>query len=112
MFGFLGHRDDMKGPGGEPLYWGRADVDGAPFLGEPPAYREDEYNLRVTAKYYFMNAWFDTADAADNARYCQVMTMCLNGACRCIRAVPVPGTTKVYVEWAARYMVDTGPRQR
>lgn len=62
-----------------PLWWGRADVDGAPFRGEPPPpIPEAEYDRRVVRVRDFRWGKFYLHSDADMARYADVCDRAVN----------------------------------
>lgn len=98
------------GPGdtANKVYWGRADRDGAPFIGPyAPNMPEEEYEERVTRVAYPMNGFFDVTNPEENAQYLEVIDCCLNNWFQLIYLQRWWNrTTKHYVEWAAYYMQD------
>jgi|SRR6187399_2203714 len=47
--------------GGKPLHWGRAETDGAPFRGNPPLLREEEFDDKTIRSCDCFAATFDTS---------------------------------------------------
>ena len=111
--------------GSEPLHWGRADLDGAPFRGAmPPMATEDEMESRLVKVADPHNQTFDTSDPEQNKQYLAVLDKITNGWCQLIHRKHIlvrtrhkqpDGTVvrdvnvKVYMEWVEPYMQDGQP---
>lgn len=119
---------DQRTADGKPLYWGRADVDGAPYRGELlPPMPESELEERMIRVAQPRNRLFDLADPEDNAAYLAVLDRVANQWASCLytrhyhlkyrRKVKDAGgerlepdvRIKVYVEWVEFFMQDGRP---
>ena len=102
----LFHREAAT-PDGIPVHWGRAAVDGLPYLGAARPMTEPEYQLRTARVRRFQNGTFDVTDPAQNQVYRDVMTRIGNRRATLVyRTPPVPGCPLVYVEWYELYVSD------
>lgn len=71
--------DDRLPGGDEPLYWGRADVDGAPYAGRPPLLSEEEAETRLVTSYHVQSATLDSSDPEDEKKLTDIVKRCCNG---------------------------------
>lgn len=88
------------------LYYGRVDLDGAPFRGSPPHYKEEEYVQRVAKVADVKNGFFDVRDPEQNKAYLAVLEACANGWYDCLWLQRFVDGTSHYVEWVEYYMED------
>lgn len=100
------------------LYWGRADIDGAPYRGPMPALMTneemDERLVRVADPY---NRIFDLSIPTDNKHYLDTVDMIVNGLARLMFIKRVITRNKkddrirvrVYLEWVVVVMEDGEP---
>lgn len=97
--------------GGQPLHWGRAALDGAPFRGPAPMLMGEEYEDRVVRVADPHAEEFDTADAGQKAEYLKVLDGAANQWFQ-IMYIKRPGEFDAsrprvaYVEWLEYYMED------
>ena len=119
--------DNVNGGSRGRLYWGRADIDGAPFRGNaPPTGTEEELESRLARVHDSKNRIFDTSDPDENAAYLDVMDKIVNGWAQClhrhhdhirerIRGADGVRRTRmkvlIYIEWIEWYMEDGKPNQ-
>lgn len=93
------------------LYWGRADIDGAPFRGQqPPLLSQEEFEARVTKVADVKNGTFRTWVEEDNKGYLDVLDKIANSWAECVfverwRDVE-SGRHAVYIEWIEYYLED------
>lgn len=94
---------------GQPLHWHRADLDGVPYRGQPPAYSEGEFEARTARVTDARNAFFDLHKPEQNQRYLEVVERCCSGWYRLLHLERFwRGTTCHYVEWVEYYIEDGG----
>jgi len=93
---------------GIPVYWGRATIDGYPFLGVPSLLREEEYNLRVRRVGIFRNGWFDLSKEDHNRKYKEILTRIINRRSKLVLKQPPNQEGIAYLEWIDYYMADLG----
>lgn len=103
---FAGHKPVVGGD--QKVFWGRADRDGIPFLGQaPPMMPEEEYEARIVRTAYPQNGFFDVMNPAENKLFLEVLDCCLNQWYQLLHLERFwRRTTKHYMEWAVYYMVD------
>lgn len=114
---FLQFRKKGKQSQGQPLHWGRAEIDGAPFRGPtPPLLREEEMEAAVERVEDVHFGLFDTSKPnklQGNRTYREVMEGVVSGLYKLtadrifIKAKdPKTGMFKVliYTEWAEPFM--------
>jgi hypothetical protein len=99
-------------------HWGRADIDGMPFKGDPTLQvTEDEADERFVMSCEPKNRVFDLSDANDNAEYLNVIDKTVNGWFKIIHQDRVifkdeenkKVIIKVYLEWVVPAMIDGKP---
>jgi hypothetical protein len=113
---------DQTRRNGSPLFWGRADLDGAPFRGPVvPMLESEEAEDRLVTTFDAQNRIFDLSRPEDNKAYLAVLDMCYNGWSQLVyvkRVVKVVRNRKtkksrikveVYAEWVERYKQDGRP---
>lgn len=95
---------------GAPLYWGRADVDGAPYRGQPTLLKEEEYESRVSRVADVKNATLHLKDPTDNAKYLSILDKACAGwyqiLYRDLWRVEGDNYHHVYIEWTEYHMED------
>lgn len=100
-----------KDSGGQPLHWGRATLDGAPFRGPSPMFTGEEFEDRVVKVADPHNGVFDITKPEENTAYLAVLDGAANGWFR-ILYIKRPGEydpkdkAKAYVEWVEYFMED------
>ena len=102
-----------KSSNGQPLGWGRVDVDGAPTRGAIPTLPEEELQSRLTRVGDPKNQMFNTNDPEENKEYLAVMDKIVNGWAQCLhREMHFDAASRnvlVYVEWVEWFMQDGSP---
>lgn len=95
---------------GQPLNWGRADVDGLPYRGVPTPMRDEEFDDRVVRVADYKNDFFDVKIEEQNKRFLEVMDRCANGwyELKFIERFHL-GTNAHYLEWVEYYLEDGKP---
>lgn len=93
---------------GQKLYWGRAQMDGAPFRGQaPPLLTEDEYEQRVVRVVDVQAEFFDISKKDQKRAYLDVLDGAANGWFRILYIKRFRKSPSVhYVEWAEFYLED------
>lgn len=120
----------FMGEGGQQVYWGRADVDGAPFRGPmSPMLTNEEAEERLVRVGDSRQQLFDLSDPEQAKKYAEVCERIVNGwyqpmhrqhlpvKIRRVRRDPTTGERtvtydvimKVYIEWVEVYMQDGRP---
>lgn len=104
---------NQKEAGGKPLYWGRADEDGAPYRGTPPTLPREEFENRLARVCDPHNGVFDLGDPEQNKQYLEVLDKITNGWAQAIfvdrKYDEKKNTWLAYVEWVEVYMEDGSP---
>ena len=105
---YMNQRRDRDG---RPIWWGRADIDGLPFLGEPPALKKEEFEERaVVAKNTYVRV-YDMDQDEDFAEYQQLLDRHVNGLSVILYIKRFAGgENKHYVEFYDKFMVDGAAR--
>lgn len=92
---------------GKPLHWGRADLDGLPYRGDPLLVKEEEYEDRVVRVGDPHNGFFDVSIPEENKRYLAIMDGAVNGWFQIICLERFVGNSnRHYIEWIEYYMED------
>lgn len=109
---FSNRTKDGSGRGN--LFWGRANVDGAPFRGMlPPNFTEEEFEARAHRVADPDNRTFYTGSKEENKAYLDIMDAICNGWAQLIYVERwrEPGDIHhyVYIEWVKYYMEDGAP---
>ena len=90
---------------GERINWGRADLDGAPTLGQIPTLPEEELQKRLTK--------VGNPNTNDNGAYLEVMDKIVNGWAQCLHVerqfLKEEKKWIVYIEWVEWFMRDGSP---
>lgn len=99
---------------GDPLHWGRADIDGVPFRGKSlPAMSEAEMETRLRKVADPQVKVFDMTKPEDVKEYQQVLGKITAQWATCIfvdrQFVEAEKKWLVYLEWADWYMQDGAP---
>lgn len=96
---------------GQPLHWGRATLDGAPFRGPAPMFMGEEFEERIAKVADPHVEIFDISNADQKKKYLGVLEGAANSWYR-ILYIKRPGEydpkhkTLAYVEWLEYYMED------
>jgi len=108
----------------EQLYWGRCDIDGAPYKGAPlPPMSEEELEERLVKVAEPHVRIFDLHNSEDVKEYTAVLDKIANGAASLLHREHLHTTIekrdgdsvvtdvhmKVYIEWAEWCMIDGKP---
>jgi hypothetical protein len=112
--------DQRNGGNGRQLFWGRSDVDNAPFRGVSSPREimtQDEMEDRLVRVRDPHNRLFDLSDPADNTAYMAVVDKVVNGWAQMMFVKRVLSRNKktgrvrvqVYCEWIQPYMEDGKP---
>lgn len=108
---FMGQKQTASG---DPLHWGRADIDGVPYRGKPlPAMPEAEMENRLKKVADPQIKIFDMAKPTDVKEYQSILGKITAGWATCIHVdrqfVADEQKWLVYMEWADWYMQDGAP---
>lgn len=102
--------DEYEDRAGNPLHWGRASADGAPFRGNPPLMSEHELDDRVVKVGEIHVDIFDINDQDQRQVYMSVLDRIASGWYRLVHLERfIFGTTCHYVEWEEFYCEDGTP---
>lgn len=98
-----------QGPNSTPLFWGRSDVDQAPFRGSAsPLLRSDEFENLSDRVYDVHVEIFALKDVEAKRRVSDIMERAANGWYKITHIerqfVPEDKNWVVYLEWAEPYM--------
>lgn len=104
------YRDEIQTEDGRPQHWGRVDLDGVPFVGEPPLCREDEYAARTALVGHYKSQFFEANDPEQRKQFSAVMERCYNNLyhLQCVERF-VNGSNQHYVEWVEQRMQMVAP---
>lgn len=104
---------DQQSANGERIGWGRADIDGAPTIGQVPTLPEEELQKRLTKVGNPNNRIFDLSNENDNGDYLAVMDKIVNGWAQCLHVerqfLKEEKKWIVYIEWVEWFMRDGSP---
>ena len=102
------YRDLIKESNGQPVYFGRAHLDGAPFRGQVSPLRDEEFNSQKELEYETHARVFRLWVDEDMKAYQQVLDKVANRVCRLWyrQHLPVPDQQSfvVLVEWSDRFI--------
>lgn len=93
---------------GHDIHWGRLDVDGVPFRGNPPLLNEEEYERRVRQTRDAHAEFFDMTDRKQKKQYLAVLDGIVNGLYKLLHIERFIKPDVHYIEWVEVFMEDTG----
>lgn len=96
------------------FHFGRAELDGLPFKGNPALLKQDEVEERLVSACDAKNGTFSTGDPEQNARYLEILDKACNGWYKILFVdrwrEPGDKHYHVYVEWVENYVMDRATR--
>lgn len=96
------------------VYFNRVPLDGLPYRGQSPLLKNSEADDRLSQVNDAKNGTFYTGDAAENAKYLEIMDRIANNWYQLIFVErwrnDGDNYHHVYIEWLERFMQDTQPQ--
>ena len=93
---------------GEPLYWGRAKLDGAPFRGVPPMLREEEFDEHAERSMDAHVRIFNLSRPEELQDYRQILERVCNQRCMIVHRErqydPATRSFLVLLEWVEPFI--------